>query len=825
MLDSSSSSSLSPPTQKRAASTAGLRQYNRPAKRRASRACQCCRTRKVRCNVVENGSPCTNCKMDDVECVITESKRRNKLDTLDTELVNHCPNAPISSKAKSSTSLRKKMDVAKSKKSQVQPKVSQLPSAGVAISPVSPSRPSFEPERDHEHHVPHLICKFIHSLVDWFQKLIFASDQNQSRRLSLQDRIRRPSMNAPVRPLLPHLLAQPAILHPTHSSHNPNFNSERRQDHSLPSYIKPPPPQIASDDIQYLEKKEALSVPPVELRNELLRSYIEYVHGFLPLLELSDSLRTIDGRDGSGGKLSLLLFQAVMFAGTAFVDEIHLRNAGFSSRKVARKAFYQKARLLYDFDYEPDRLSIVQALLLMTYWHDNTDDEKDTWHWMGVAISLSYTIGLHRNPDSSTMSVKRQRLWKRIWWSCLMRDRLVALGMRRPTRIKDGDHDVPMLTMADFELQPVADDITCVPPDCAFGRSTEMQRQMAILCIEKANLCLCVGHVLTAQYSVLNNNLGMRTAGGNFTTTMMLVPRKPHYSSNETRLCDVELAQWYEGLPNAAIYRTSSRLELAAGNAPLVVHRGLLHMIYNTAVSALHRPQVPPDVTTITSLQEQSRLKVQYAATEITAVVSSLRHHNLAHYLPTAGVTVLLPALIIHLLEIKSSNEGTRVQSMQRFTECMEVMKSLQTIYASADSAMNFLQMAIQKAGIDMYFTHASPTQVKTEDLLQEQTPCAKPTPALTPPPDSSMDGVFVEDDEVAKNLQTFLAANTPPDSEENELSPGTFQRHDDLVDCKDFETDFGNLVNFEAIEVSRSDLTEGKVEFEPREDAEAQWS
>lgn len=27
-----------------------------------------------------------------------------------------------------------------------------------------------------------------------------------------------------------------------------------------------------------------------------------------------------------------------------------------------------------------------------------------------------------------------------------MRDRLIALGMRRPMRVRDGDYDVPMLT-------------------------------------------------------------------------------------------------------------------------------------------------------------------------------------------------------------------------------------------------------------------------------------------------------------------------------------------------------------------------------------------
>ena len=53
---------------------AGVRPH-KSVKRRASKACQCCRARKVRCNVVEQ-TPCTNCRLDEVECIVSESKRK-----------------------------------------------------------------------------------------------------------------------------------------------------------------------------------------------------------------------------------------------------------------------------------------------------------------------------------------------------------------------------------------------------------------------------------------------------------------------------------------------------------------------------------------------------------------------------------------------------------------------------------------------------------------------------------------------------------------------------------------------------------------------------
>jgi len=112
----------------------------------------------------------------------------------------------------------------------------------------------------------------------------------------------------------------------------------------LPNFIRPLPARLMSLDVDYLHAKGALTIPDSELRNELLKSYIQYVHTFMPLLDLNDFLRIIACNDGSH-RISLLLFQAVMFAGTAFVHMNHLRAAGFESRKTARKIFFQRARV------------------------------------------------------------------------------------------------------------------------------------------------------------------------------------------------------------------------------------------------------------------------------------------------------------------------------------------------------------------------------------------------------------------------------------------------------------------------------------------------
>jgi len=115
--------------------------------------------------------------------------------------------------------------------------------------------------------------------------------------------------------------------------------------HRLPGYLKPLPQRMTSVDIDYLFAKGALSLPDIHVRNALLRSYLEFVHPYMPLIEIQDVLQIIHDGTGASGRISLLLFQAIMFAGTAFVDMEFLRRAGYSNRKSARKAFFQKARV------------------------------------------------------------------------------------------------------------------------------------------------------------------------------------------------------------------------------------------------------------------------------------------------------------------------------------------------------------------------------------------------------------------------------------------------------------------------------------------------
>ena len=390
----------------------------------------------------------------------------------------------------------------------------------------------------------------------------------------------------------------------------------------------------------------------------------------------------------------------------------------------------------------------------MTYWYEMPDDPKDTWHWMGVAISLAQTIGMHRDPAKSSLTLKRQRQWKRIWWSCIIRDRMIALGMRRPTRIKAEECDVPMLMVDDFELQSLSDHIKWIPLDCTPARSVETQRSLALMCIEIAKLCLCISHILAAQYSVPDQHIGDEVNPS--TRATVLLPKALDREAVEFKQCQEELRTWLDGLPLQAQMESCVAQGPDRSHPSLTLNATLLHMVYYTAVSALYRPQSIQDTSgnepVGTSKDEPSNACleiVRHAASEITRAAKILLDADLVRFLPTAGVTVLLPAIIGHMVYINATDAATRTRALQGFCQCVQTLSRLRDLYASADYTLAMLEVAVRRANIQI--PRASPLDhlqqreraFSTDDLLEAgvQQQLVKPLTkvrTLTPPPDAA---------------------------------------------------------------------------------------
>lgn len=98
------------------------------------------------------------------------------------------------------------------------------------------------------------------------------------------------------------------------------------------------------DSLRDLEHKEVVDVPTVRFRNALLKSYLLWVHPQLPILEANRFLCEI-AENNYYKEVSPLLYHAVMFAASSFVDISYIRDEGYDSRRAARKVLLRRFKV------------------------------------------------------------------------------------------------------------------------------------------------------------------------------------------------------------------------------------------------------------------------------------------------------------------------------------------------------------------------------------------------------------------------------------------------------------------------------------------------
>lgn len=144
--------------------------------------------------------------------------------------------------------------------------------------------------------------------------------------------------------------------------------------------------------IAYLVHEGAFNFPSIETREVLLHAYFSWFHPCFPIVD-----RRALYKSYTTEAISPLLLQSLLFVGASYCSEETLRQHGYPNRHDARGTLYNYAKDIYDADYEKDKLTVSQALFLMSFWRSGPLLEKDTRHWLGSAISLAQTQGMHRS--------------------------------------------------------------------------------------------------------------------------------------------------------------------------------------------------------------------------------------------------------------------------------------------------------------------------------------------------------------------------------------------------------------------------------------------
>lgn len=123
--------------------------------------------------------------------------------------------------------------------------------------------------------------------------------------------------------------------------------------------------ELDNVEIDILHQRGAFLLPPRALCDELVESYFQWIAPVVPVINRTKFMRRY--RDPKNPP-SLLLLQAVLLAGSRVCNNTQLMDANGSTTPAAM-TFYKRAKALYDANYEDDRVTIVQSLILMGwYW-------------------------------------------------------------------------------------------------------------------------------------------------------------------------------------------------------------------------------------------------------------------------------------------------------------------------------------------------------------------------------------------------------------------------------------------------------------------------
>ncbi|KAL2370247.1 Ctf1 [Blastomyces gilchristii SLH14081] len=589
----------------------GVTRSGKPRQRSAI-ACQRCHARRVKCNAADSGIPCTNCERAQTSCQLIESKRgRKRVASSLPPSTSHTLPGIINNNTPSIHSKLPRL-------SHGSPIWSSL--AGDGSLPEGPGLQLIPPHdriRSGSEGPETLYAQVLEnaggsperpSLVKPGGQVVYLGETFNLTYL-LQETSKK-SQPVPKR----------HVLLPLHPRMNPS--SQGRNCDAV--------------TMDLLQRQDAFSIPSVKICRELFRVYFKYVHKHYPILDRRDfACRYADPTNPP----SFLLLQAVLFMGSGHCDVSVLKDAGFKSRYDARLALFKRTKALYDLDYESDKLTICQSLFLMSFWWNSPTDQKDTWHWLGNSISLALTIGMHRDTHNSDMSLRDQRLWKKIWWSLFTEDKHAAAALGRPVHIRLRDCDVEQLHESDFEEEPAPD------PEI-FG----VQERVDILYVLfLSELSKIVERIIDKSFNAHDKTLAAQ--------------------ADTLQLCEEWLLDWERRLPP----------ELHLSRSGECVWTGMLHIAHCWFRILTHRSRTPENPSSPS--RSTSHQVAMNAANRMVRIIEEVLSSSAINQCPIHVIPALFAAMSMHTQHICSGDPVREQLGSVKIRLSMIALRELQSTW------------------------------------------------------------------------------------------------------------------------------------------------
>lgn len=343
-----------------------------PIQRRTAIACRRCHTRKVKCSA-SDGIPCSSCLDAGAECELIQSRRgkyvrRKTQQRLEKQGQDQEPYS------------RGRKALSASEATSDSPEyvcINVHSDAPGARTPVSPPKDTNAPALDAD------VCDSPGSLYARIAERGVELNQptitNTSQTAFLGESFSLTYVvNHVLAPCLSDASHFPMRLH--FPVNQPNGGRNR------------PRSEVIRQQYEHLREHSSLYLPPQAVLGRLLTCFFDSFHPGFPILD-----RELFLQDVASGEASLLVLSSVLMIAVTICTEDSLHLPDGASRHNARSVYYRQAKSLYDADQEPDKFQTIASVFYMSFWWGGPDEQKDSWHWLGIASSLASSLGMNRS--------------------------------------------------------------------------------------------------------------------------------------------------------------------------------------------------------------------------------------------------------------------------------------------------------------------------------------------------------------------------------------------------------------------------------------------
>lgn len=353
----------------------------------------------------------------------------------------------------------------------------------------------------------------------------------------------------------------------------------------------------------------------------MLRAYFRWFHPCFPILD-----RVSFGNSYTGKSASPLLLQAMLFIAATYCEPSQLHDWAFADLQEARSLYYNNAKNIYDANYEEDKIAIIQALFLMSYWRE--EPQNNTRHRLAAAISLAQEHGMHRARTTVTEQAE-QSLRKRIWWTLYVRDRQASISVGMPWFIHDQDCDVEELTVGDFDEHPRTE---------VFHFLEQQTNEHIQYPVQMAKLARVIGDIVKTEFQLFNK----------------------HTSVSERAKLKDRLLKWERELPEEMKPQSGLGYDFN-------IFASMLNAFFYNGYILLYRSSY---VRSREPRDEEGDIALQ-AACKITSIAEDLLTRSMIRYVNTHMLTCLFNSLCIHTICLRRSNDIGRQVVEKRAQICL----------------------------------------------------------------------------------------------------------------------------------------------------------